>query len=141
MLIMTKEPFGAVVNRKDIFDRLDYQQNEYGNRAFESMIYRLRHKIEAIGEPMPIKTYRGVGYSLSLPIICIWIQPFFPQVMIMIVLVRVNQTLKWASASVSVIIRDQHIMKKWSVNLLFMVLSSSIMDILRWRALLALELL
>ena len=71
MLIMTKEPFGAVVNRKDIFDRLDYQQNEYGNRAFESMIYRLRHKIEAIGEPMPIKTYRGVGYSLSLPIICI----------------------------------------------------------------------
>jgi len=70
MLIMTKEPFGAVVNRKDILDKLDYQHNEYGSRAFESMVYRLRHKIEAIGELMPIKTYRGIGYSLSSPIIC-----------------------------------------------------------------------
>ena len=69
MLLMTKEPFGTVVIRKDILERLDYQQNEYGNRAFESMIYRLRHKIEAIGELKPIKTYRGIGYALCVPII------------------------------------------------------------------------
>jgi two-component system, OmpR family, response regulator len=71
ILIMTKEPFGAVVNRKDILEKLDYQHNEYGSRAFESMAYRLRKKIETMGELMPIKTYRGIGYSLSLPIICI----------------------------------------------------------------------
>lgn len=68
--IMAKERFGAVVNRHDILDLLAYQRDEYGNRAFESMVYRLRHKIEATGEDMPIKTYRGIGYSLSSPILC-----------------------------------------------------------------------
>ena len=66
MLIMTKEPFGSFVNRNDI---LDYQQNEYGCQAFESMVYRLQHKIDAIGELMHMKNYRGIGYSLSLSII------------------------------------------------------------------------
>ena len=70
MLMMTAEPLGAVLNRKDILDKLDYQPNEYGNRALESMIYRLRHKIEAMTELVPIKNYRGIGYSLSMPIIC-----------------------------------------------------------------------
>lgn len=70
VFILAQEPFGSVINRHDILGRLAYQRDEYGNRAFESMVYRLRHKIEATGEDMPIKTYRGVGYSLSSPILC-----------------------------------------------------------------------
>lgn len=59
----------AIVTRQYILKILGYQPNEQGNRALESLIYRLRRKTEACGYGFPIKTYRGVGYCLAVPIV------------------------------------------------------------------------
>ncbi|NTU93362.1 MAG: response regulator transcription factor [Chlorobiaceae bacterium] len=59
----------AIVTRQYILKILGYQPNEQGNRALESLIYRLRRKTEAFGYGFPIKTYRGVGYCLAVPIL------------------------------------------------------------------------
>lgn len=57
-----------VVPRQEILRLLGYPSNPYGNRALESMLYRLRQKIEVSGCPFPVKTYRGVGYCRTMPI-------------------------------------------------------------------------
>lgn len=59
----------AIVTRQYILKILGYQPNEQGNRALESLIYRLRRKTESFGYGFPIKTYRGIGYCLAAPII------------------------------------------------------------------------
>lgn len=59
----------AIVTRQYILKILGYQSNEQGNRALESLIYRLRRKTESFGFGFPIKTYRGVGYCLAVPIV------------------------------------------------------------------------
>lgn len=59
----------AIVTRQYILKILGYEANDQGNRALESLIYRLRRKTEAFGYGFPIKTYRGVGYCLAAPII------------------------------------------------------------------------
>jgi two-component system, OmpR family, response regulator len=58
----------AIVTRQYILKILGYQSNEQGNRALESLIYRLRRKTEAFGHGFPVKTYRGIGYCLASPI-------------------------------------------------------------------------
>ena len=56
--------------RNDLLDGLDYQQDEYGDRALNSLVLRLRKKIEAvINEESPIRTAHGVGFFLSEPIV------------------------------------------------------------------------
>ncbi len=59
----------AIVTRQYILKILGYQPNEQGNRALESLIYRLRRKTETFGYGFPVKTYRGIGYCLASPIL------------------------------------------------------------------------
>ena len=55
------------VSRKVLLERLGYQNDEYGNRSLESMIYRLRKKISPNLET-PIKTANGSGYIFTAKI-------------------------------------------------------------------------
>lgn len=55
---------GHVVSREHLLDTLDYENNESGNRALESLVYRLRKKISPELDA-PIKTATGEGYSFS----------------------------------------------------------------------------
>jgi DNA-binding response OmpR family regulator len=57
--------------RQDLLKILGYLNNEYGNRALDSLVYRLRHKVEKIGVSLPIQTAHGVGYSFSANIVVI----------------------------------------------------------------------
>ncbi len=59
----------AIVTRQYILKILGYQSDDKGNRALESLIYRLRKKIEEMGCGFPVKTYRGIGYSLSAAVV------------------------------------------------------------------------
>lgn len=57
----------SIVSRESILMTLGYENNEYGNRALESMIYRLRKKISATLDT-PIKTASGSGYTFAASI-------------------------------------------------------------------------
>ena len=59
----------SIVTRQYILKTLGYEPNEMGNRALESLIYRLRRKTEATGYGFPVKTYRGIGYCLASPVV------------------------------------------------------------------------
>ncbi|NTV02002.1 MAG: response regulator transcription factor [Chlorobiaceae bacterium] len=59
----------AIVTRQYILKILAYQPDDKGNRALESLIYRLRKKTEETGCGFPIKTYRGIGYCLSSSVV------------------------------------------------------------------------
>lgn len=59
----------AIVTRQYILKILGYQPDDKGNRALESLIYRLRKKSEETGCGFPIKTYRGIGYCLSSSVV------------------------------------------------------------------------
>lgn len=59
----------SVSSRRDILKALDYRNDEYGNRALEAMIRRLRRKMESVVDCSPIKTCHGHGYCFSVPII------------------------------------------------------------------------
>ncbi len=52
------------ITRKEIMSILDYEHNEYGKRALESLVHRLRHKIDINGTS-PIKTVFGVGFNFA----------------------------------------------------------------------------
>lgn len=52
------------VTRKELLQMLEYQNDEYGNRALESLVHRLRTKTAIYGSA-PIKTAHGVGYSFA----------------------------------------------------------------------------
>ena len=56
------------VSRSVILDALKYSHDEFSNRALESLIRRLRRKIESIVGSSPILTRHGVGYSFSAPL-------------------------------------------------------------------------
>ena len=60
---------GNVVSRKNLLTNLNYSLNESGNQSFEAQIYRLRRKAELINSSLPIKTSRGIGYSLTARVI------------------------------------------------------------------------
>lgn len=56
------------VKRDTILASLGYNGDEFAHRALESMIRRLRRKIENAFGSSPILTRHGVGYSFSAPI-------------------------------------------------------------------------
>lgn len=57
------------VPRADILAALGYSNDEFSNRALESLIRRLRRKIEGFFGSSPILTRHGVGYSFSVALI------------------------------------------------------------------------
>lgn len=60
---------GRPVKRNTLLATLGYADDEYANRAMDSLIRRLRRKIEgAWSQPSPIKTSYSVGYSFCAPI-------------------------------------------------------------------------
>lgn len=55
--------------RSDLLNRLGYQHDEYGDRALNSLVLRLRKKIESTtGNEAPIRTAHAVGFFFSDPI-------------------------------------------------------------------------
>ncbi|NTU98247.1 MAG: response regulator transcription factor [Chlorobiaceae bacterium] len=60
---------GDVVVRQGLLDALDYENNEYGNRALDALVHRLRMKNRNLGCRIPMKTSHGTGYCFSAPII------------------------------------------------------------------------
>ncbi len=59
----------AVVPRQVILSALGYRDDEYSNRALESLIRRIRRKIEQVHGCSPILTRHGIGYSFSEPLL------------------------------------------------------------------------
>ncbi len=59
----------AVVTRPELLARLGYLNNESGNHSLQSLINRLRHKIESHSILSPIKTSHAVGYIFLADII------------------------------------------------------------------------
>jgi len=57
----------TAVPRKELLETLEYRNDEYGNRALESLVHRLRNKTAILGTS-PIKTAHGVGYSFAAPV-------------------------------------------------------------------------
>jgi len=63
------EVAGKPVRRDFIFEALGYRDDEYANRAMDSLVRRLRRKIEdTCPLPSPIKTIRTQGYCFSAAI-------------------------------------------------------------------------
>lgn len=54
--------------RCDILNALNYRNDEYGQKALEAMIRRLRRKTEFSVGISPIKTVHGHGYCFSVPL-------------------------------------------------------------------------
>ena len=56
----------ASVARDKLLDALNYANNEYGHRSLESLVRRLRKKIQQqTNSTAPIKTVHGRGYSFT----------------------------------------------------------------------------
>ncbi|MCF8382463.1 MAG: response regulator transcription factor [Chlorobium sp.] len=55
------------VPRDRLLDALGYQRNEYGHRALETIVHRLRKKTLSIGT-LPLRTDHGSGYSFTGPL-------------------------------------------------------------------------
>lgn len=55
----------ATASRQEILDMLGYNHDEFGNRSLESLVHRLRNKIETASRISPIKTSHGIGYRFS----------------------------------------------------------------------------
>lgn len=61
---------GKPVRRDALLAALGYRDDEYANRAMDSLVRRLRRKIEeGLRLPSPIKTIHAVGYCFSAPIV------------------------------------------------------------------------
>lgn len=58
-----------VVGRQDLLKILDYENDDFGNRALDALIHRLRQKKGTFNGKIPIKTAHGTGYCFSAPII------------------------------------------------------------------------
>jgi len=57
------------VSRGALLTALNYRDDEYARRAMDSLIRRLRRKIETVsGKPQPVKTIHNIGYCFSAPI-------------------------------------------------------------------------
>ncbi|NTW55787.1 MAG: response regulator transcription factor [Chlorobiaceae bacterium] len=60
-----------VVVRQEILNALDYENNDFGNRALDALIHRLRMKNRNLGRRIPVKTSHGTGYCFSAPIVVV----------------------------------------------------------------------
>jgi DNA-binding response OmpR family regulator len=64
------EVSGNAVKRDTLLDVLGYRDDEYANRAMDSLLRRLRRKVEEyFPHPSPIKTIRTQGYCFTASII------------------------------------------------------------------------
>jgi len=60
------------VSRGALLAILGYTDDEYANRAMDSLVRRLRRKIEVLScQTSPIKTVYSIGYSFSAPIVIV----------------------------------------------------------------------
>lgn len=67
--ILSREA-GNMIRRQHLLGELGYGDDEYANRAMDSLVRRLRRKIEtATGTPPPIKTAYTGGYSFAAPVV------------------------------------------------------------------------
>ncbi|MBO8092404.1 MAG: response regulator transcription factor [Prosthecochloris sp.] len=57
-----------VVKRADLLKSLGYEQNEYGHKRLETLIYRIRRKARQ-AEFFPLITHHGYGYSFSVDLV------------------------------------------------------------------------
>lgn len=61
---------GKPVSRETLLTTLGYGDDEYANRAMDSLVRRLRRKIEkCFNRQTPIKTAHAMGYCFSAPIV------------------------------------------------------------------------
>lgn len=61
---------GEMIRRQSLLAELGYNDDEYANRAMDSLVRRLRRKIETGSDTdSPIKTAYSGGYSFSAPIV------------------------------------------------------------------------
>lgn len=60
---------GSVVERQTLLKALVYDNDDFGNRALDALIHRLRRKKEELEDRIPIKTIHGSGYCFSAPIL------------------------------------------------------------------------
>jgi DNA-binding response OmpR family regulator len=60
-----------VVERHVLLKALDYDNDEFGNRALDALVHRLRRKKDGLNCRIPLKTAHGSGYGFSEPIIII----------------------------------------------------------------------
>ena len=67
LLCLTASP-EETIPRVTILTALGYANDEFSNRALESLIRRLRRKIESVFGSAPILTRHGIGYSFSAPL-------------------------------------------------------------------------
>lgn len=58
-----------VVERQNLLKALVYENDDFGNRALDALIHRLRRKKDELDDRIPIKTFHGSGYSFSAPIV------------------------------------------------------------------------
>jgi len=68
LICLAASPEETIVRDK-ILNEMGYSDDEFSNRALESLIRRLRRKIETVFGTSPILTRHRVGYSFSAPII------------------------------------------------------------------------
>ena len=68
LLCLARSPEESV-SRAAILGALGYGNDEFSNRALESLIRRLRRKIESVFGSSPILTRHAVGYFFSAPIV------------------------------------------------------------------------
>jgi DNA-binding response OmpR family regulator len=57
------------VARSIILEALEYAHDDLAHRALESLVRRLRRKIEQVTDAAPIQTCHGVGYAFAAPLI------------------------------------------------------------------------
>lgn len=62
--MMSQQP----VPRQKILASLDYADDESSHRALESLVRRLRRKLESVTGINPIQTCHGIGYAFSQPL-------------------------------------------------------------------------
>ncbi|NTV03045.1 MAG: response regulator transcription factor [Chlorobiaceae bacterium] len=65
---LVREP-AAIVSRREILKILEYPPTGQASHALESMISRLRRKIEGMHGEFPVKTSHGEGYCLTVAIL------------------------------------------------------------------------
>jgi DNA-binding response OmpR family regulator len=60
-----------VALRTELLKALDYENNDFGNRALVALVNRLRRKYEQLNYKSPVKTVHGSGYCFSASIIIV----------------------------------------------------------------------
>ena len=61
----------TVVARLELLTALAYENTDFGNRALDALIHRLRRKKKGPNSGIPIKTAHGSGYCFSAPIVIV----------------------------------------------------------------------